>query len=337
MRPIALTRASQFIHVTDTVERFGLSAERLLAQAKLPAWQFCGPEDLVPAHHIYALMDAAARSLDTPIFGMLVGAQNNLATLGSFGRLVAGSLTINHAFETSRRLIPLHTSDARYWMIEKDDEVWRCRSQFQGPDFGRREMEQLNLVRMIDHVRMAAGPSWNPAKVCLQTREDPGPELREALGDPEIRLGRKVTAIAVPRALLALPLRHPNGSLEASDAEEARLRRTAPAHSFVDTLRQLVGTLLTEEGAPRIETIAEIAGTSVRSLQRRLAANGLSHTEIVDQARYQAATRLLQDADIRITDVAMDLGYTDSAHFTRAFKRWAGITPREYRTHQLMR
>ena len=90
------------------------------------------------------------------------------------------------------------------------------------------------------------------------------------------------------------------------------------------------------EGPPRIETMAEIAGLSVRSLQRRLAEYGLCHSEIVDQARYQAAVRLLQDAETRITDIAMDLGYTDSAHFTRAFKRWAGVTPREYRRYPLL-
>ena len=183
----------------------------------------------------------------------------------------------------------------------------------------------------------AAGPSWRPAEVRLQTREAPAPELREELGNPEIRIGQKATAIAVPCGLLALPLRwRDRTSHGVSEAEERSLRRTAPASCFAGTLRQLVGTLLKEEGAPKIETLAEIAGLSVRSLQRRLAKNGLSYSEIVDQARYQAATRLIADADNRVTDIAMDLGYSDSAHFTRAFKRWAGIPPREYRRHQPM-
>ena len=110
--------------------------------------------------------------------------------------------------------------------------------------------------------------------------------------------------------------------------------RTRP--SFVDALRQLVGTLLKYDGAPRIVTMAEITGHSVRSLQRHLAKYGLTHFQIVDQARYQAATRLLKDADIRITDIGMDPGYADSAHFSRAFKRWAGVSPREYRSHELV-
>ncbi len=51
--------------------------------------------------------------------------------------------------------------------------------------------------------------------------------------------------------------------------------------------------------------MAEIDGLSARSLQRHLAKEGLTHFEIVDQARFQAATRLLEDTDIRITDIGM--------------------------------
>jgi AraC-like DNA-binding protein len=257
--------------------------------------------------------------------------------MGSFGRLVASSLTTYHAFETCCRLIHLHNSGSHLSLTEAGDEVWFCHSEFHSPKIGRRQKEQYVVMRMIDHVRLAAGPSWRPAKVCLQTRKAPERELREALGDPEIRIGQKFTGIAFPRALLAQPLRQrATPSRDREEDAEALLRHTAPAASFVGTLRQLAGTLL-KERPPQIETMAEITGLSVRSLQRRLAENGLSHSQLVDQARYQAATRLLEDADIRMTDIAMELNYSDSANFTRAFKRWAGVTPREYRSHQQMR
>ena len=240
-----------------------------------------------------------------------------------------------NAFKTSSRLLHFHTTDAQNFLTETDDEVWFCRKRSRTPEVGRRQMEQHTLMRLIEHVRMAAGPSWWPDKVCLQTPQPPARALREVLGDPEIRTGQDIIGIAVPRALLAQPTRRQGGTPGAvSAAEEIRLRDTAPGPGFVDSLRQLAGTLLKEE-PPKIETMAEIAGLSVRSLQRRLADYGLSHSRIVDQARYQAATRMLQDRDCRITDIALELGYADSAHFTRAFKRWAGITPRQYRRQQL--
>ncbi|MDJ0950221.1 MAG: AraC family transcriptional regulator ligand-binding domain-containing protein [Alphaproteobacteria bacterium] len=335
MAGIPLTRASQLIHVTNTLERHGLSAERMLEDAKLPMWHFCDPDDLIPTHHIYTLLDRTARKLGNPAFGLLVGADNSVATLGTFGRLIANSLTTYHSFATSCRLIYLHTSAAHNWLTEAGDVVWFWRSQFRGPEAGRWQLEQYVLMRLIEHVRMGAGPSWQPAKVCLQTHEPPGVELREALGDPEIFIGQKVTGIAVPRPLLAWPLKQRGiAPLPWPQDAQARLQRTAPAFSFVDTLRQVAGTLL-KEGHPQVGPMAEITGLTIRTLQRRLASENLTFSQLVDQARFQAACSLLEDDMPPVTDIAMELGYSDSAHFTRAFKRWAGVTPRQYRRIKL--
>ncbi len=338
MKPMALTRASELIHVATSLEGLGVSVERMLEQAKLPMWQHCDPDDLIPTRDIHVLMDRAARTFGSPTFGLQVGAQTSLSTMGSFGRLIASSLTPYHAMETSCRLIRFHNTGSHLSLVEAGDEVWFCHKEFPSPTAGRDQKEQYALIRMIDNVRMAAGPNWRPAKVSLQRQEEARHELREALGDPEIRIGQAATAIAIPRALLAQPVPRPD-PIPARETEEieARLWRTAPAGNFAGSLRQLAGTLLKVEGPPRIETMAEITGLSVRSLQRRLAQHRLNHSEIVDQARFQAATRLLADADIPIVDIAMDLGYADSAHFIRAFRRWAGMTPREYRNHQAIR
>ncbi len=330
MEPIALTRASQLIHVTDTLERIGVSVEGMLENLGLPTWHYCDPDDLIPTRHIYTLLGGAARSLGNRVFGLQVGLENSIATLGSYGQVIANSPTVKHVLEASCRLIHLHTSDGRIWLIPGRDEVWLCRSQFRGPKFGRTQVEQYVLTRLIDYVRLGAGPSWQPAKLRLQTQTAPDRELRDTLGDPEIRIGQQFTAIAVPNGLLAQPLRRRTHG-EAKRAMEARLRDTAPATSFCGSLHQVTAALLKQQGPPRLETMAEITGLSVRSLQRRLAKCGLTHIQIVDKTRYRAAARLLGDPGNRITDIGLDLGYADSAHFSRAFRRWAGVSPREYR------
>ncbi len=336
MEDFALTRASQLIHITDTLERLGYSAEQMLTRANLPMWHYCDPDDLIPTHHIHRLMSHAARNLGSPVFGLQVGLESSIASLGSYGKVIASAVSIKHALEASCRLIHLHSSDARLWLTPAGDEVWFCRNRFRGPKFGRTQVEQYVLTRLIDYVRLGAGPSWQPAKVRLQTLEAPAQDLRDVLGDPEIHIGQNYTAIAVPRGFLALPLRHRRTPGEASNVEEARLRDTAPANHFPDALRQVAGTLMKEGTPPRVETMAEITGLSVRSLQRRLRRHGLTHIEITRQARYQAATRLLKNPDLRVTDIGVELGYADSAHFSRAFKRWAGVSPRQYRSHKRM-
>ena len=82
---------------------------------------------------------------------------------------------------------------------------------------------------------------------------------------------------------------------------------------------------------------ADFVGISVRTLQRRLAAGGASHDLLVAQARFATAAAVLEETDAKILDLALDLGYSDHANFTRAFRRWAGCSPREYRIRHARR
>ncbi len=76
---------------------------------------------------------------------------------------------------------------------------------------------------------------------------------------------------------------------------------------------------------------AEAAGLSVRGLQRRLAADGLTYSQLLDEARRDLAFRLIEARGPSFAEIASVLGYSDPAHFTRAFVRWTGMTPRAYR------
>ena len=93
-------------------------------------------------------------------------------------------------------------------------------------------------------------------------------------------------------------------------------------------------TIITEllpTGHPTIDRAARRLGMPVRTLQRRLRDRGQSFSELVDAIRYRRACRLLAKRDMHVADVAKALGYTDPSSFSRAFQRWTGRSPREYR------
>ena len=112
-----------------------------------------------------------------------------------------------------------------------------------------------------------------------------------------------------------------------------QLRESALLDPFVGSLRQVVASMVSV-GVPGIETAAEIAGLHVRTLQRRLEREGLTYRQLVDEIRFDAATRSLKDPEVRVTDIALDLGCADVSHFIRAFRRWAGVSPSAYRRHR---
>lgn len=99
----------------------------------------------------------------------------------------------------------------------------------------------------------------------------------------------------------------------------------------VASIRQAVETLSRGEDYPSVQQTAAFLGISVRTLQRGLAARRTSHEALVAETRFAAAAALLERANGTILDIALSLGYSDHANFTRAFRRWAGCSPQEYR------
>jgi AraC-like DNA-binding protein len=79
--------------------------------------------------------------------------------------------------------------------------------------------------------------------------------------------------------------------------------------------------------------MSEIGRTSPRTMQRRLAEVELTYREVLEQARYDRAAVLLTQSDMAIAGIARRLGYSEPTHFSRAFRRMAGISPMEYRNH----
>jgi AraC-like DNA-binding protein len=101
-------------------------------------------------------------------------------------------------------------------------------------------------------------------------------------------------------------------------------------HNLQDSLELLLSSY--EYGhLPSISQVAEFAGVSARTLQRQLKSSGISFSTMLGNARYQGATRLLDNPDARVEDIAYQMGYSHPTHFSRAFRRFSGVSPLEYR------
>jgi AraC-like DNA-binding protein len=180
---------------------------------------------------------------------------------------------------------------------------------------------------MVAIVRRAAGPSWRPAAVRSQAGRSDALAGVESLADAAIAYAQPVTSIVIPRELLAEPL---PAFARPTAAEVDDWLASAPAVDFARSIGQIIETLSCD-GFPRIETTASTIGTSVRTLQRQLAKAGFTHEQLLARSRCAIATALLEKTDSKILDIALDLGYSDHAHFTRAFRRWTGHSPQEFR------
>ena len=102
------------------------------------------------------------------------------------------------------------------------------------------------------------------------------------------------------------------------------------SQSRIDRLRNQVRVKL-PEGYPSLDTIAEELGQSVSAVQRTLAFEGLSYKDLVENTRRDLALLYLKQVHMPLSEIAFLLGYSELSAFSRAFRRWHGVSPRDYR------
>jgi AraC-like DNA-binding protein len=134
------------------------------------------------------------------------------------------------------------------------------------------------------------------------------------------------TYIQFPRAMLGLRLRQ---SPPAPAAEQSALSRPLPP-DLAGLVQLQIESLLPDRAVP-VDLVAETLGTSRRSLQRGLAGQGVSYTDLLTAVRVRRAETWLERTDKPVMEIAFDLGYTDASNFTRAFRRQTGVSPKAFR------
>ncbi|MEJ8572384.1 AraC family transcriptional regulator [Microbaculum marinum] len=187
--------------------------------------------------------------------------------------------------------------------------------------------EWMNLQAVVSIVRCIAGAAWTPEEVTFVSDFAPHDRAKEAFPNTRMLMSQIHTSVLVPRDVLARPSNSPVVP-ETGDCEEhAEISHSAGP---LDTIREIVKPYFREKPLLLLE-VAEILGMSQRTLQRQLNNMGVSYSRLVAEARYQVACDLLANLDIKITDIAIATGYQNPSHFSRAFRRFAGLSPIEYR------
>lgn len=325
--PIPLLRVANLSPIITFLDEQGTPTEQFLRRAKLPVYALDDPYALLPRHQVITFLEDVTHREGIDNLGWRVENRVSLTEYGAFGRLILQSLTLGEAILTTIRTLGLFNSGVQSWLEVRGEQAWFGHqfTQLNGLDFPCGI--QISLLLMLNLIQKAAGRHWYPHEIYLQT-----PQISDLNHHPlsRVRIDQTqgFTAITFPRSFLSLPL----GQISHADSQQDLqiLQTTAPAPDFVGSLQQVLTPLLREH-YPAIEVAAEIAQTSVRTLQRRLADHGLTYSRLISRLRYQRAIHWLVNSDLKMIEIAAELGYQDAAHFTRAFKRWTGVSPQTFR------
>lgn len=279
-----------------------------------------------------AMTDAAwiwASRLGPEDFSLRVGARFNARTLGLLSYLLGASATVGAAFERLLRFYPVLSTGTRHRLSVRGDRARvfveleaarrrspRVESFAVAAVVGLLRNETEGRCRPVEVRLSQASPSWNVARA-----------HERAFGAPT-SFGATGCWIDYPADALLLPLRGADENL-AQILEAHACAELSARDESNPSLRERVRACLWS-GIEEASAVALELGVSARSLRRQLANEQTSFAELVAERRSAVAVELLSADSVRVADIAQRLGYAEVSSFTRAFRRWHGVSPRAF-------
>lgn len=307
----------------------------VFAAEKLPLELIDQPEMRLPQPVLANVFERAAKATGERTFGLNVGAMTDPSSLGLWVEYAASGRDLATALRRIVRAIGFHQIGAPMSLEKMSDHVvWRYRPA--SGSLGGRHHSDHAVPMMLRFVRAYLGTHWRPDWIEFNYPQDQAASKLDEFLQTRLRFGCGAVGLAIAMSDF--------NRLAVDAATHARrrvvtwsdLQANAVWHSLSDPQMTIEALILLRllGGDVDIEGTARMAGMSVRSLQRLLDRMGQTYSGILGRVRHRRARDLLVETEMPITQIALTLGYSDSANFTRAFRRWSGRAPRQVRNDE---
>lgn len=284
----------------------------------------------ISVNQMCELISVMDRELRIPYLGLAVGNHMGLTCYGMAGVSAMAQPTFGECLRVASRLCekvfpPLmmeyHQTDTKVCLRNMEMVTMAPYSAF------IQELMQLTHYKIL---KFLLGDGAEPDYIAFTYPEPKYSAVYGRFFNCKVVFNAPFNELAVSDKLARRELLLANRSV-ASLAEEA-LINSLPKFDLNRLPRKLRGVLVQSMGAfPSIEHAARKIGMSGRTLRRQLNSLGTNYQKELDQLRYEFSVNYLTKSNKPITDIALKLGYCDSSAFSNAFKKWTGMSPREFR------
>lgn len=323
-------RSASFI--VDDLRRRRLAVNELLKEVGLEKADLSSPENRLPQTPVFHMMERAASLTGDASYGLRLGASVNPQDRGLLGFIALNSPT----------LIDAMTNIQRFYKVGREGH--ECEIERYGPQVtfrfrvadlalrGLRHTSEYLAATVVRGCRDLTCQSISPVRAeFIHDKPNDRVEYVKFLGCP-VKFGAEWDAVIYADETTRLPVKGADTRLlEVLEATCRKLLGPTPkARDLVREVRHLIIERL-PAGSASIDAIAEQLGMRSKTLERRLAERGQSFSALLDRTRFNSVTHYLGETDMRLTQVAYLVGYTEPAALVRAFKRWTGETPSKFR------
>ena len=323
---------SLFVHKVVAQVSASLDRSALLRSVGIEPDAPVDPKQMIADSDYYGLLERLAAEdpavIDLPL---RTGASMRCADYGAFGLAFKSALSLRGSFQRSERYARVLTSVASYG-IEDTPEGTHAHLFRDGTRLGLRMSNEATLASILTIGREVSSVALVPLRVAFK---HPAPSTTDAherfFGCPTV-FGADRDSLLFPTEVIDAPNQVGDASIcQFFDTHLEKELATLEDDAGLDQRVRIQVSQSLSEGVPKISDIAAKLGMSGRTLQRRLSDQGHSFQTLVDESRRQLAERLLKQTEYSLAEIAYLTGFSEQSAFSRAFKRWAGQTPRSYR------
>jgi len=324
-------RAANFAGLADWARVRGRDARGIVERRGMEARVLADPESLVAPQQVADVLEDCSTLFDDALFGLHFATMQDPEVFGCVTALCRAAPTFRAGIRCLIDYLPVvHAPDCEVVLIEGRETAeltWLCNTDLGFNDQANYQAAMLNIKLL----QAMGGPEFRPSFVNLSsdTRSADMPELERLLGC-RVRTHGTHNSVAFPVQTLEQKVPSANRLLYRLLGGYLEQVRGAHSRSLVDRVESYIrGALAT--GTCSIERCADKMGMSVRTLQARLAEDRIRFSELVEAQRERLARSYLAQNALSLDEIADRLGYGEQTSFGRAFKRWTGQTPQQYR------
>ncbi|MCB1400156.1 MAG: AraC family transcriptional regulator [Rhodobacteraceae bacterium] len=310
----------------------GVDAAAMLASVGIAPNDPLDAGQMVPAERYYDMLEGIANKIDVTDLPVRTGASMRLDEYGALGLAFKAATTLGASHRRVERYARLWTSVVEYEMRPATGGTLFILHRAGERRLGMRLSNEATLASAVSLARQVCPVPLAPMEVLVRHPAPPSIVAHEDWFGCPVRFDADLDAILYADETLAQPniLGDEGISQYLTTHLDVELSEITRESALVTQAKAAIAQSLSE-GAPKMAEIARGLGLSARSFHRRLSEQGMNFQSLTEKTRRDLAEGLLRDESHSLAEIAFLTGFSEQSAFTRAFKRWVGMTPATYR------
>lgn len=320
------------IGLVEAIEAAGGDPNQILRSRGLDRSVLSVPDGFIASSDFAGILDAAAQATGDDAFGLHFGERFNPKNVGPVTYVVLNSPTIGAGIENVARYLRVHNEAATVSFAIEGRWAYARHVLSDLTIESPRQHDEYSMAVGLNLTRMMVGSQWAPVEVQFAHKAPfQTSEHFRVFGAP-VAFGCATNAFVMEPDFV-------KRQIPAADERlypvlkrylDLVLKEMPREDHLVAAIRRVVGESL-RDGDPRLTEVATKLAMSPRTLQRHLKEHGSEFKALVDDTRRRFSLDYLKDQENTLTEIGYLVGYSEVSAFNRAFKRWTGSTPSEYR------